>query len=566
MGKFFKIQKLDIFGSKFNYYIKPSKQKRLKTAFGGFQTFIFLLTTILALTIFGRKLADKKRPEVSVNTNVAIRDHPYDLYHNNFYVNFGMFDGAIFPKTEQTRKYFTIRGQRETTYIQTHPSEPPETTKTPKRAQNGQKPKKVKNRDSSEKRTLIEPFDVIKCENLSNNYTDITSEAYAQDKGEYYRGSVFCGNLIFVKHWWLQGSKDELPYTRIRYKVYPCTLEDPGDCAGAQDLAASQLLIPVYTFSANFSNWTTPQTSGLDADLTSLFSVITKTKLVIWIRETTILDDYIDFFRNFGPRNQSVEIEKVTSTIGTRDGSLHCTQNQMEDGVCDPYVEIEVRASKTQTIVERRYYKFLTMVSEVGGFGDLIFIALAFLAQFWGGCYRVKWIRERLYGGLMEGSLGVGEGALGGFGVVGAGEGVGGEGGGGGVRKSDIGSELGGFGFGGGRRGGWCRNNQESLKMSRNFRKKKKNSIFSKLKNLVKKRKKGGRLGAQRLKKGLNVLRGPQNVLETEGFSLLRQSQNLQEGVSSQRQRLKTPPNRLQSSQTKLENSPEIKISKKSKN
>ena len=347
MLSFFAIRELDCLGAKFDFYIGGKKLKRLKTTFGGFLTLIFLSLGTLALVTFGLKMADKKNPEVSVNVNVATRDHPYEIYHNGFYINFGMFNGAIFPKTEFTTKYFTIRAQRETTYIQ-----------------NGRIP---------QPRTLIEPFDVVKCEHLSNNYTDTTSEAYEQDEGsENFRGTGFCGNLIFVKHWWVQGAKYELPYTRIRYNVYPCSLENPADCASVSEMAASQLLIPVYRSSTNYSNWTMPLSGSVDTDLTSLFGVITKTKFIIWIRETTILDDYIDFLRNFGPRNQSVEIEKVTSTIGTRDGSLHCTQNQMEDGTCNTYIEIEVRASKTQTIVERRYYKFLTMISEVGGFGDLI--------------------------------------------------------------------------------------------------------------------------------------------------------------------------------------------------
>ena len=377
MLSFFAIKQLDCLGAKFDFYIGGKKLKRLKTVFGGFLTLIFLALATLALVTFSLKLADKSNPEVSVNVNVATRDHPNELFFSGFYINFGMFDGAIFPKTENTRKFFTIRAERETTYA----------------TQNGR---------LQEIRSTIEPFHMVKCEHVTHNYTDLTSAAFARDSGEFYRGAVFCGNLIRDKHWWIQGSKIELPYTRIRYRIYPCSLENPADCATVAELAASQFLTVIYRPAANFSNYKQPLNGGLDADLTSLFSVITKTKFIIWLRETTVLDDYIDFFRNFGPTNKSIEQEMVTSTIGTRDGSLHCTELQIEDGTCNPYIELEVRSSNTQTIVERRYYKFLTMISEVGGFGDLIFIILAFVSQFWNNYYQVKWIRKQLYSGLME--------------------------------------------------------------------------------------------------------------------------------------------------------------------
>ena len=375
MYTFFAIQKLDILGSKFDFYLDKNKQKRLKTQFGGLLTLLCLTLSLTALTIFTSKLLKKTRPEVSVNVSIANRDSRVDIYTDGVFVVFGMFDGKIFPKTEKTRKYFTLVAERLTTF-------------------------KQEGRDT-ETRTVVEKFEMVRCEDLSNNMTDITSQAFETDSGSFFRGAVWCGDLVFVKHWWLQGSKYNLPFTRIRYRIYPCSLEEASECATAPELARSQLLIPFYSRSANFSNYSTPLKGGVDTDLTTLFSIGTKTRLTLWLRRSRIEDDHIDFFRNFGPKNESIEKEKVTSTTGSRGLTLHCTKIEIEDGVCEPYVEVFVKLSKTQTLVERRYYTVLGMVSQVGGFVDLIFLVATFVSQVYYGFYQVRWVRRQLYSGLI---------------------------------------------------------------------------------------------------------------------------------------------------------------------
>ena len=367
---------LDVFGSPFRFFIDSKKAQTFKTAVGGLSTATFIIFCSLALFIFGRKFLDRSQAIVSVNTKTQTRDHYYDTYDNDVYVAFSLFDGQIFPKTENTLKFMTLRAQRETTYLV--------------------------QKDIQVKRKIEDPFPMVKCEYLSHNMSDLTTQAFSLDSGRYYRGAVFCGDIRGKTNWWLQGSPLELPYTMIRYRLYPCSLDNAADCASVTELAASTILVPLFLKSVDYYNYSNPLKHGLDADVTLNFNVITKTKLTFWFKDTTIHDDKIDFFGEFGDPNKFIELDKVTTTIGTRNGALHCSDIQIEDGSCDPYLEIEVRVSTAHTVVERRYYTFLTMVSEVGGFGDLIFLSLLFVTTWYNQYWQVKWIREQLYSDLIK--------------------------------------------------------------------------------------------------------------------------------------------------------------------
>ena len=368
--------KYDLFGSPFRFFIHSKKSKTFKTAVGGLSTTAYIVFCSLALFIFVRKFLDRSKATVSVNTTIQARDHYYDTYFNDVFLLLGMFDGQNFPKTEETLKFMTIHAQRETTFLD--------------------------QQDIQIKRKIEAPFPMVKCEHLNHNWTDLTTEAYSLDSGSFYRGSIFCGDIIGNTNWWLQGSPLELPYTMIRYRLYPCSLDDPADCASVNELAAASVVVPLFLKSVDYSNYSSPLKNGVDSDVTLSFNVITKSKMTLWFKDTTIHDDKIDFVGEFGEPNKFIELDKVTSTTGTRNGALHCTKIQIEDGNCDPYIEIVVRVSTTHTVVERRYYTFLEMISEVGGFTDLILLVLLFGTTWYNEYWQAKWIREQLYRDLLQ--------------------------------------------------------------------------------------------------------------------------------------------------------------------
>ena len=368
--------KIDILGPKFSFYIGKNRLKTLKSVFGGILSLFFILFMITAIYVFGRKWLKKTHPVVSVNSYFSKRDHIYDLYKSRIFIAFAMFDGTKYPKTEETGKFFTLKAQYETVF--------------------------AGGTNESERRTMIDPIPVKDCQHLVNNHSDFTDQALSQDDAEFFRGSVLCTDKLGSTNSKIRGAPFELPYSIIHYRIYPCSLEDPRGCATPSELAQSLIIIPIISKSASFNNFSQPLKDGIDADLTSKFSLATKTQLSIWFRESSIYDDNADFIKSLEARTTYLEQHKVTSTIGTRDGSFHCTSLQIEDGECQPYIEILVRASPSSTMVERRYYKLMNAVSEVGGFGELVFLIMALISSWFNTCYQTRWVRKQLYQGLIE--------------------------------------------------------------------------------------------------------------------------------------------------------------------
>ena len=369
-----RLRKCDFFDQTFSFFQGTNKAKEHKTAIGGLLTLLSWLLSALALIIFLGKLLDRSQAIVSVNTKNQSRNHLFNLCHHDIYLVLFMFDGVKFPKTEESLKYWTVRVHRESIY---------------------------KPEEGEDLRKVIDPFPMVKCEDMYNDPEGDVRKAFSTDSASFYRGAVFCADILPF-HYWAKGSPQELPYTSVKYNIYPCTLENQAECASPTELMDSSVIVPFFLNSVDFSNSSSPLVRGIDTDVNLPFGVITKTKITFWFKDSTIMDKKIDFFGDFGKPLKFIELDKVTTTIGTRNGAIHCTEIQIEDGNCDPYIEVELRASKALTIVERRYYTFLTMVSEVGGFVDLIFMVIVVLAGWYNERSRAQWIKNQLYSDLIE--------------------------------------------------------------------------------------------------------------------------------------------------------------------
>ena len=188
----------------------------------------------------------------------------------------------------------------------------------------------------------------------------------------------------------------------MRYSVYPCSREDPSECASASKLAGALIGNPAFLKSAEYSNYTDPIKDGINTDFLYPFGIATKVKITYWFKESNIFDKTSSLFEKNEPSFSFIELEKVTSTIGTRNGATHCSPIQIEDGNCDPYLEVEIRASAAESVIERRYYTIANIVADVGGFTDVILLILGFIFEGYNAYHQAKFIKKNLYGNLIQ--------------------------------------------------------------------------------------------------------------------------------------------------------------------
>ena len=99
-----------------------------------------------------------------------------------------------------------------------------------------------------------------------------------------------------------------------------------------------------------------------------------------------------------GPKFTFFSLEKIESTTGTRDLTTHCTEISIEDGSCMPYITVEFRMSKIETVIERRYYRIFDLISDVGGMRDIICHVLTALSAVYISTRYKKWVILEFYG------------------------------------------------------------------------------------------------------------------------------------------------------------------------
>ena len=120
-------------------------------------------------------------------------------------------------------------------------------------------------------------------------------------------------------------------------------------------------------------------------------------KVTYHLQKNLIWDNDIDFW-GYRKRFEFVDIDRITTTTGTRlTQATHCSEAQIDAGLCEPYLILEQRSSRNELDIRRHYNKLVSSLSEVGGFGDLIFILLGFFYGIWNSWSYRRWFVGQVY-------------------------------------------------------------------------------------------------------------------------------------------------------------------------
>ena len=368
-----KLKPIDFFGRKFKFNFSGNSPG-FKTPLGGFFMILMVLIITPILVIFGRRWIDTSKPTVSVNSILKDRTEIYRLHEGNLFLGLLLFNGADFVPFDQIGRYTTLRAERVTRF------EDPE----------------------GEVRDLHSPFPYVHCSKLTHNVTNELDKILGALNGTRLDVNAgLCPSFHLYDQWFIKGSMTQLPYTKIVYRMYPCSLENRAGCVGVDVLGGSQFIVPVLYNSMNFKNYSSPVTDGFDTDLTPLYSLSTQNKFIIWLKRNKIYDDR-DSLRGGGPKFTFFNVDKISSTVGTRDLSTHCTEISIEDGSCLPYLTMELRVSSVETLIERRYYRIFSLVSDVGGMMDILFYVFAGIYALYVSRRYKNWVILQFYGPVVN--------------------------------------------------------------------------------------------------------------------------------------------------------------------
>ena len=111
----------------------------------------------------------------------------------------------------------------------------------------------------------------------------------------------------------IHGSKFNLPYRRLRYKIYPCSLPNPADCASFEELAGLQFFNIGMFRAGNYSDKANPKVLFGEVETIVPLSIASTVVMTTYLKKNFIYDDDIGFL---GERLTStyVDTDKFIST------------------------------------------------------------------------------------------------------------------------------------------------------------------------------------------------------------------------------------------------------------
>ena len=296
------------------------------------------------------------------------------------------FDGKKFLTVEESKRYVTFNGEIKTS-------------------------KKM----NGEEVHTIKRFEMKLCQQVDDEVvkdllkTGLTKTESKIDNEALFSDSVLCGEVT-EEDPFLQGSKLSLPYTSHDFLIYPCSLPDPAQCASLEELSAFQIGLVQLVKVAKYSQKADPLKPALDPDTIFYVDISTRTQITNFYKMNQIYDDDIGIV---GERltQEYIDTDKTTTVTGSRlTQSVHCTKQQIATGFCEYYTKIINRSSNEKMVIERRYKQFFGVISEIGGFNDLIIIILWAVYFFYNSYSYKKMIRSQLdaslsgFGGRKESS------------------------------------------------------------------------------------------------------------------------------------------------------------------
>lgn len=201
------VRYFDFLGSPFSMNYKNSKTSTFTTPLGGIVTICCGFVMLVASSFIVYQLLDSEKVDLTI-TEVASKTPPsYDLYKSKYFVSFGVTHGLrlLDPNNgENLPNFFTIIGRAKAFSID-YSQEPPSFNHTYK------------------------TFEYVPCVN-STEY--INTAFRVHESIAFWIDRIgYCPMITEDTNYLAMGTLLEHPFHEIEIKVYPCSLEDPSQCA-----------------------------------------------------------------------------------------------------------------------------------------------------------------------------------------------------------------------------------------------------------------------------------------------------------------------------------------------
>lgn len=358
MGKIGKVfEPLDIYGQ--NYTFKHEKNEKYSTTLGGMLSIISIAIIALTTITFLSGYIDTSKPEISLSTKIEERPPKRDLYKLKFTFAVGMFlePSDLIPVSE-VEKYITPLG-----FVL---------------ELNTEEVANAQIKFNSVELIKFKPCTDLEDKTLSNlliNAEDPQIKAFA---GKY----LMCPEITKPEEFFVLSNPFSPPHRIIRMAMFPCTLENPSECADASTLTRVNL---------NFGFVQTSFVPSKKGDPLKQVPVVKdfrigvtqETKWTITLMGNEIYDDDQDFYERRKTFSFFSTDEEMMYAINRPGAQTHCTMEQITNNECLPYTALTIKSSGKTGMIVRSYAKALGTLGEIGGTAQLIVVFFGFIYLFY---------------------------------------------------------------------------------------------------------------------------------------------------------------------------------------
>ena len=334
--------------------LAPEFSLRFNTVTGKFQTTIGgYLTLMVGLICFGALIAasvqyfHRNAPVVTTSLEAGSTKNEFNMYHEGLWLVSGYAIGNSYLQEGERERFITTVWVVEDSFFNT-------TT------------------NHFEKK-LVRIIESAPCQKVSDD--PIVKEHYQQVVSiPGFENIVVCLDLKSSGEGALEDFKisqdtENLRYRTVSMKVYPCSLENPDECAKRHQMIPMRADYSNLEKLINSSNFEKPVIKNYDRAPGPVDLGATKILKKV-VRRARIVDD----INRFGPPIIREEFSKVIygkSNFKMRDpNQLHCSKAQIYSqggGGCQEYVSFEYSISPEVEVIRRNYKSFTTLLGELGG-------------------------------------------------------------------------------------------------------------------------------------------------------------------------------------------------------
>lgn len=200
--------------------------------------------------------------------------------------------------------------------------------------------------------------------------------------------------------YFIKGGAIDDEEVKVEVSISPCSLPDPTICKGIDRLRSLQLLTVYPNPNLDLTSLRDILELSLNSDFILPVDLTNTQNINIVFRNVEVFDNKNEIFNDGGTMiKQFARVDNAFINRDMRDPTqIHCPISEVfNKALCQPYHQFYLSSHGKTEIITRNFTGIFKIMSEIGGFNQILVSLFAIVCFFYGGTY-LRWrIRSQLF-------------------------------------------------------------------------------------------------------------------------------------------------------------------------